>query len=232
MSSNLASNIMHFESSEVLFNKKIIIKSNNFDQVISLQFTCIKVMEYSNITLLKNSYHIKLIEIEYSNDYKFYPLYIFRFVTQRNTIIISPTHYAINIIDNLHILKGPTENVEWKRKCSFPLYYFTPHCQWIPTAAFLNYSPQVVYQQIIKIHFENLTYHKICHCSQNGGHNCSVDTLSPVYPGQMLQLDLCTPCNDKPSILYAKINDYDRIFENLPSTHKRHIKYLQVFCPT
>ena len=84
-------------------------------------------------------------------------------------------------------------------------YHFTSHCQWIPTAVFLNYSPQVVYPQIIKIHGENLIYHKICHCSQNGGHNCSVDTLGPVYPGQVLQLDICTPCNDEPSILYAEV---------------------------
>ena len=198
ISSNLAINIMYFKSSEVLFHKNIMIKSNNCNQVISLQFTCIKVMEYSNITLLKNRYNYELIETEYSNDYKLYPLCIFQFVTQRNTTIISPTHYSIKIIDNLHVFKS-------KKKCSFPFYYFTPHCQWIPTAAFLNYSPQVVYQQIIKIHGENLTYHKICHCFKNGGHNCSVDTLGPVYPGQMLQLDLCTPCNDEPSILYAEV---------------------------
>ena len=198
ISSNYAKNIMHFESSEVLFHKNIIIKSNNCNQVIFLQFTCIKVMEYSNITLLKNSFHNKLIETEYNNDYKLYPFCILQFVTQRNTTIISPAHYSINIIDNLHIFKS-------KMKCSFPLYHFTPHCQWMPTAAFLNYNPQVVYQQIIKIHGENLTYHKICHCSQNGEHNCSVDTFGPVYPGQMLQLDLCTPCNDEPSILYAEV---------------------------
>ena len=59
-------------------------------------------MEYSNITVLKSSYHNELIKIEHSNDYKFYPLCIFQFVTQRNAIIISPTHYAINIIDTLH----------------------------------------------------------------------------------------------------------------------------------
>ena len=203
--SNYAKNIMHFGSSEVLFQKSIIIKSNNCDQVISLQFTYMKVMEYSNITLLKNRYHNKLIEAEHKNNYKLYPLCIFQFVTQRNTTIISPAHYSINVIDNSHISKRPTENIERKRKCSFPLYYLTPHCQWIPTAAFLNYSPQVVYQQIIKIHGENLTYHKICHSSKNGEHNCSVDTLGPVYPGQMLQLDLCTPCNHDPSILYAEV---------------------------
>ena len=34
----------------------------------------------------------------------------------------------------------------------------------------------------------------------------SIDTLGPVYPGQTLQLELCTPCNDEPSILYAEVS--------------------------
>jgi len=37
--------------------------------------------------------------------------------------------------------------------------------------------------------------------------------FGPVYPGQMLQVELCTPCNDKPSTLYAKVNSI-----HLPTT--------------
>ena len=61
-----------------------------------------------------------------------------------------------------------------------------------------------MYQQILSIRGQNLTYHKICHCSQNKSYNCDVDTLGPVYPGQMLQAELCTPCNAEPSVLYAE----------------------------
>ena len=27
-----------------------------------------------------------------------------------------------------------------------------------------------------------------------------------MYPGQILQVELCTPCNNEPSILYAEVN--------------------------
>ena len=75
----------------------------------------------------------------------------------------------------------------------------------MPTAAFHGYSPKIIYQQIIKSDSPKFTY-KICHCTCNESNNCSVDTLGPVYPGQMLQVELCTPFNDKPSTLYAEVN--------------------------
>ena len=204
MASNLATSIMYFNSCKVVFHKNIIIKSNSCKQVITLQGTFIRVMEYTNITLMKNKHHNNLIETEYYNEYKLYPPCVFQFVTLRNTTAVSPTHYSINIIDNLYIVHYPLPELEEKKKCSFPLYYFTPHCQWVPNAVFHDYNPKVVYQQIINVYGQNLTYHKICHCFQNGTYNCNVDTLGPVYPGQMLQLELCTPCNDEPSVLYAE----------------------------
>ena len=222
ISSNHAKSIMHFESSNFLFDKSILIASNNCYQVIALQFTFIKVMEYTNITLLKNKHLNKLIETEYNNEYRLYPLCIFQFVTLRNATI-SPTHYSINIIDNLYTVDYPLTNIEQKKKCSFPLYYFTTHCQWLPNATFHNYSPKILNQQIIKIHGQNLTYHRICHCSQNGSYNCNVDTLGPVYPGQMLQIELCTPCNDGPSVLYAEVNSVQ-----LPSSACRVASYTEI----
>ena len=199
ISSNSADSIMHFKSCEVIFQKDILIKSNSCLQVINLEFTFIKVMEYANITLMKNKHINKLIETEYHNEYKLYPPCIFQFITLKSKPA-SPTHYSVNIIDNLH----PFTNIQEKNKCSFPLYYLTPHCMWLPNGAFHNYSPKVVYQKIIRIHGQNLTYHKICHCFQNGSYNFNIDTLGPVYPGQMLRVGLCTPCNDEPSVLNAE----------------------------
>ena len=69
---------------------------------------------------------------------------IFQFVTLKNTTTLSPTHYSINIINNLYIAINPLKNLEQK-KCSYPLYYFTPHCWWVSNAAFQNYSPKNVY---------------------------------------------------------------------------------------
>ena len=208
LSYNKAGSIMHFESCKVLFYNNIIIKSNNCNQVIALQFTYITVMEYTNITLFKNRHHQKLIETEYDKKHKLYPLCIFQFATLKNKTFTSPvtTHYSINIIDNKHYRNHQSANMQIEKKCIFPLYYFTPHCRWVPNAAFHNYNPEVIHQQIIKIKGENLTYHKICHCFQNGSYDCNIDTLGPVYPGQTLQAELCTPCDNEPSALYPEVS--------------------------
>ena len=204
ISLNQAANIMYFDSCEVIFHKSIMIKSNICHQVITLRFTCIKVMEYTNITLLKNKYFFKLIQTENDDEYKLYPLCIFQFVTLRNTTTVSLTHYSINFIDNLYTKRKLEVVVQ--EKCLLPFYHFTPHCQWIPDTVFHNYNPTTVYKHIIRTRGQNVIYHKICHCFQNGSYNCNIDTLGPVYPGQMLQVELCTPCNDELSILYAEVN--------------------------
>ena len=206
ISSNCATSILYFKSCDVLLHNNILLKSNNCDQVITLEFSYFKMMEYTNITLFKNKHLNKVIATEYDTEYKLYPLCIFQFVTMRNATTVSPTHYSINIIDNLYVVNELTANIERRKKCSFPYYHFTPHCQWIPNVAFHEYSPRVIYQQVIKSHGQSLIYHEICHCPQNGSDNCSVDTLGPVYPGQTLQLELCTPCNDEPSFLYAEVS--------------------------
>ena len=223
MSSNSVTSVMHFDSCEVIFQNYILIKSNNCEQVVTLKFSIIKVMEYTNITLLKNKHLNKLIETEYDHEYKLYPLCIFQFETLKSTSTVSPTLYSINIIDNLYIVHYPLTKLEEKKKCSFPLYYFAPHCQWLPNAAFHHYSPKVVYQQIIKIRGQNLTYHKICHCPQNGSYNCNVDTLGPVYPGQVLQIELCTPCNVGPAVLYAEVSSV-----HLPNSACKVASYTEV----
>ena len=205
ISMNHASSILFFKSCDVTFNKKITFTSNECDQLINLQFACIKIMEYSNITLIQTKYHNKIIETENDDEYKLYPLCIFQFVTLRN-ITVSPTHYSINIIDNLYtyntykfILDQHQEEIG-----THPFYHFTPHCQWISAAAFHTYNPGGIYKQILKIDNETPSYHRICHCFQNGS-NCNLDVFGPVHPGQTLQIQLCTPCDNKVFVLYAEV---------------------------
>ena len=200
ISSNHAYRIMRLEHCDVTFYNNITIKSNNGARTIHLTSSLIKIMENANITLLRNRYKFRLIIIDYP-EYNINPQCLFQFVTMTNTTAVSPAKYSVNIVDNICIPKHLKEPYA----CVFPLYPFTPHCKWIPTAAFHGYSPKVIYQQIIKADRPKFTY-KICHCTHNGIKNCSVDTLGPVYPGQMLQVELCTPFNDKPSTLYAEVN--------------------------
>ena len=206
MSSNHVRNVVYFKSCDITFSKEIVFKSNNCLQVINLESNYIKATEYTNITLAKNRHSGKLIEIQEENEHKLYPFCIFQFITITNTTTISPPKYSINIENNVHSQMYVQPNNEYKKNCLLSLYHFTPHCKWIPTAAFHDHNPTVIYQQIIKINNQNLVFHKICHCSQNGSNNCSADTLGTVYPGQMLQVELCTPCIDEPSTLYAEVN--------------------------
>ena len=62
MSSNIVMSVMFFDSCEVIFQKDILIKSNICLQVITLYSSFIKLMEYSNLTLLKNKHIKELIQ--------------------------------------------------------------------------------------------------------------------------------------------------------------------------
>ena len=54
----------------------------------------------------------------------------------------------------------------------------------------------------------------ICYCPPSSHYNCSVDQLSPVYPGENLTVDLCLPYNDEEiGILY--VETYNK---NLPKS--------------
>ena len=212
ISFNRVGNLVKFDKCDVSFYNNITIKSNSCKQnVIYLKSSYIKIIEYANITLLINRYQFTLITFVYA-EYNLNPPCLFQFVTLANLKTTFSSHYSIYIINNSFATPGVIRNIA-KEICSYMFYQFTPHCKWIPTAAFHDYSPKVIYQQIIKSNNQIFTHHKICHCPQNEIINCSVDTFGPVYPGQILQVELCTPCNDKPSTLYAEVNSI-----HLPTT--------------
>ena len=211
ISFNYANTLLSFDKCEVSHSHNITYKLNYCKfQVINLISSYIKVMEYATITLFKNQVKYNLISFTYFQFNLNLPC-LFQFVTERN-LTVSPAHYAINIIDNFYTSRKPFQNMP-KEMCLSPLYHFTPHCRWIPSAVFHKCSPKAIYQQVIKTRNQSYTYHKICHCAKNGMINCSVDTLGSVHPGQLLQVELCTPCNDKPSTLYAEVNSI-----HLPTT--------------
>ena len=212
MSFNSANTIMFFHHCDIKFYNNITYESNKYlDQVIYLKYSYIQLTEYTTITFLKNRYTNTLIKI----DYNFNPPCAFQFVSLKHLKTVSPTHYSVNITSNIYTLNPLkiTGIMQQNNVCLFPYYHFTPICNWIPAVAFQDQSAKVIYQQIIKFSNQSFTYRKICHCPQNGVINCSVDILGPVYPGQRLQVELCTPCNDNYSTLYAEVNSI-----HLPST--------------
>ena len=208
--------IMQFQSCDILFSGKITFDTNYCNEVISLD-THIKVMEYTNITFIGNKYFSKLITIESTEDYyQPYPFCLFQYITlnSRNTKELLP-HYIIILNHNYNTdSKGvtlPSQNND----CSVSFCHFTSHCKWIPSSAFYNYSPEIINKQIIQNDDQNCNHRNhICYCSKSKEINCSVDTLGSVYPGQVLQTNLCNKCNnDNITVLYAEVHNV-----NLPTS--------------
>ena len=203
LSVNIAHNIMLFQYCDVSFSKNIIFQSNHCTQVIDLLLTYIKIMEYANISFIDNKYINEVIKSEDINDNKLYPLCISQFITLRNTTTVSPLHYSINIVDNFYSHHPLSYNMHHKNCLISPFYRFTPHCQWIPTGVFYDYTPKEIYQQIVRNDNQNFTYHKICYCSTDEGSNCSAWSCVSC---QTLETQLFTPCSDEISVVYAEVN--------------------------
>ena len=64
--------ILILVSSEILFDDKIIFNFNLCHQLITLQSqnAYIKIMEYTNVTFIKNKCSNKLIEVMKDNDFR------------------------------------------------------------------------------------------------------------------------------------------------------------------
>ena len=119
ISNNVAISIVEFQYCNVSFNRLITFKSNKCGNVIKIVHNYIKVMEYTNITLIKNEYSDKLITVKHDNE--FYPFCIFQFLTMRNITNVSSTHYSISIVNNSYsIVKLWSLLSKQQRKCLFP----------------------------------------------------------------------------------------------------------------
>ena len=174
----------------------ILFKYNFCSQLItlSMQQPYMKVMEYANITFIKNSCKYRLIEVEFGDSW--YNNYcLFQYLTTNNKLTVPPNNYAINIFRTSTGQQG---------ECSFLYYYLNPKCEWLPGGAFQHYDSEIINHHIIQIDQQHLNYHRICLCHDNGSYNCSRNILGPVYPGQVLQIGLCTPCDDNIFSLYAE----------------------------
>ena len=86
-------------------------------------------------------------------------------------------------------------------------YDLNPKCEWLPSAVFSRNDSEIINHQIIQIDQQHLNYHRICFCYNNGSYSCSRNILGPIYPGQVLQIGLCTPCDDNLFSLYVETHD-------------------------
>ena len=185
--------IIKFQFCDILFSKNVSFTSNTCKQIIILrshkELAYIKIMEYSNVKFIQNNYS-DLIAVEvnpaYNNPYMFC---IFQYVALENTSGIVPSHYAVIVSDNFIY------------DCKVTFYHYNFYCKWIPLSVFYGKDPMIINQQIIQVDYK-LQHTAIFHFS-----NFSINTLGPIYPGQILQVKLCMPCSDNKSVLYAETHN-------------------------
>ena len=181
-------------SRRIIFEGKLLFQSNKCHQIIAFKSlkqdtVYIEVMEYSNITFTQNKIY-KLITVDIESKYYNFCLFcIFQFVAKQNTSAILPSYYTIIISDNNFLIS---------KLCTLSFRNLISNCEWILKAVFYDHNPGIINQQIIQLDHA-LEPSTILYCS-----NYSTVTLGTVYPGQMLQVELCMPCSDNNSILYAE----------------------------
>ena len=207
--------IMHFQSCNVSFSGAIKLYKNYCSNIISLD-SYIKILEYSNISFVKNTYQNSLLAVENTEEYNQpYPVCLFQYIAMnRNTITDLLSHYNITFYHNY-----PTYSSVNHKMCSVSVSFSSiiSHCKWLPSVTFHNHSPVTVNKQIIQNDDQSCGYNDkliLCYCSQNKVINCSNDVLGVVYPGETLQTNICKKSGDNDSaVLYAEVHN-----ANLPNS--------------
>ena len=206
--------VILFIACDITFDKQIMFISNICNNIITIKhkytYTYIKIMQNTNLTLLTNQCFDDIIAFELHNDHnKPYPFCLFQYMTTNTSgSSAMPEDYTMIMI-SAH--KSSLKNN--LSKCMLTFDRFTSHCKWLPTSVFYGQNPGLINQQIIQIDDRKINHHTfICLLSSTTYYDCSIDTLGPVYPGQLLQIDVFTPCSNT-SVIYAETyNDL------LPST--------------
>ena len=196
--------IIGFTSCEISFTKTVILISNICKTIIlidSVYTQYIKLIEYANITLVNNTYEDLILTGPITRSYiDIFPYCFFQFVALANNkhnVTETLALYAISLKGNKQLQTISLSNYD--SAPSLRIVYlstedFLTHCKWLPTAVFNGYDPGYINQHIIKVDGHQWIHHKdIYYCPNDGPYDCTVDLLGPVYPGQVLQIELCMP---------------------------------------
>ena len=223
ISNSNARNIMLFYSCIVTFHKDIAFLKNGFSyagnvyNIITLQsdFAYIIVKENTNITFLANIYQVMKIKVVVQK-YTPYPFCVFQYDTLTSKTV---THallkqYDIRFFYDHKVIRSHVN--EDNSSIQLSINYYTFHCQWLPKSIFDGYHPADIYKQIIQTDDKNMYQHtRVCYCFMNNTYDCSLDLLGPVFPGQVLQVDLCVPHeSDKDEIFTLYIDTHNKFLPN------------------
>ena len=201
-----AKNILSFDSSTVTFHKNIsFILNIHCDQILTLQseFVYIKLLENANIEFVDNNYNNYLIKV-IVNGYIPYPPCFFQYITfaQKEALL---KNFSIKFHGNNKDYMANFFRIEDDDSPVILLFnYYVFHCKWLPEANLNGYHPADINKQIIHTDDKQMYQHtRVCYCFMNNTYDCSLDMLGPVFPGQVLQVDLCMPYDNGLFILYV-----------------------------
>ena len=200
-----ARSIILFYFCTVTFHKNITFINNGFninitdsysmDNVITLHSDSpyIQVMENTNTSFINNVYRHQAVQVQVENYYIPYPFCMFQYVTSSvSSKTVSHDDHIKNYVINFHCTSPCVAN-DYPLAIS-SLNYYTFHCKWLPNSTFCGYHPADINEQIIHTDDEQMFQHtRVCYCFMSNTYDCSLDLLGPVFPGQVLQVDLCVP---------------------------------------
>ena len=217
LDNTLARSIILFYSCTVIFYKNVSFINNGIsdlytmDSVIMLHSRSpyIKVTENTNIRFM-NNYGKQHIQVQVEN-YIPYPFCVFQYdsIASKNVSYALLRNYSI-IIDAGYKLPSSDDNGD-DLSVRLSVNYYTFHCQWLPNSTFYGHHPADVNKQIIQTDDEQMYQHtRVCYCFMNNTYDCLLDLLGPVFPGQLLQVDLCLPCeSDSDEIFVLYVDTYN-----------------------
>ena len=142
--------------------------------------------------------------------YNVFPYCVFQYITLTSDVAELSRFYVIHFSGNKLLTNDKStfypKNAHDYNINLYNFFHYLSHCKWLPTAVFKGHNPGDINQQIIQVDGHQWVDHKtICYCPRNEDYNCTVDLLGPVYPGQLLQVDLCIPQeDDRDSIVYVE----------------------------
>ena len=213
LKNNVTQNIITFEYCDIIFSRSITFRSNTCTNVIlltSVPLHYIMITEYANITFINTTYHQLLIATgPIINNYgNIFPYCIFQYMlltSVKSNVSELLTLYTINFSENVQNAQASTVNFSPKVSS---INNFLDHCKWLPTAVFNSHDPGYINQRIIQVDGQQWIHHnEICVCPHDAPYNCTVNLLGPVYPGQMLKVDLCMPQADRDFVVYTAVTD-------------------------
>ena len=211
ITNNTVRSIITVYSSIVTFSENITFFNNKCFNIIELisPFSYISVLEYSIIVFESNHCYKEIFVVETVNT--LYPYCLFQFVgpTVNLTALEHQFQlYSIKLITNSQQQVSP---VNYR--------YYTSYCRWLESgAAFKGYDAEEINRNIIHNYRNDLALNQhvnLCYCPHIYQYNCTTDILGCAFPGQTMQVELCTPFRNETGFSFMYVETQNIVIQNV-----------------